>query len=362
LLFGEIERGETADVAKEAWTEYLKRKHNPELYNDGIRYGIYELDNLTNGGTRKGHITLIYGDTSSGKTRLKANIAYNMSLLGKRVLYVTIEDSLRMIVRMWLSRASLMNLNDIEKANLSNADADVFRDVCRRIHKERNLPYVVYWTGVATSADLRREIDLYISKFQYAPDVVLFDYSNEAYPVRDYNTTSERYNYLFSEYRQLTAQYKIPLITSLQESRTGKQKKKEADYGLDSIGQSHYVAPHCHVVLYIKQRGENDLDLYVQKNRYGSRNKKIALFALWPVSFIGDRGRLIKHQDMAEVLRINAPPVTPAETANESVPEDSPANADHPINAVNSSAADVEVDANIGTEDVNEEDYSAPEN
>lgn len=361
LSVGEIERAETADVSSPVWIEYTKRKKNPELYNDGIRYGIYELDNLTNGGTRKGHITLVYGDTSSGKTRLKINMAYNMAMMGKRVMYVTIEDSLKTIVSMWLSRASLLELNKIQKASLSNEEGEIFRNICIKVNKERTMPYVVYWTGIATSADLRREIDLYINKFQHPPDVVFFDYSNEAYPVRPFNNTSERFNYLFSEYRQLTAQYQIPLVTSLQESRTGKQKKKEEEYGLDSIGQSHYVAPHCHVVVYIKQRGENDLDLYVQKNRYGQRNKKICLFALWPVSFIGDRGRLIKHEDMSEVLRINAPPVAPAETAAEGSSADLTIDVDNPVNAPGSSAEDAEADAGIGMGVLNEEDFSAPE-
>ena len=356
LSFGEIERGEAADVAMDVWEEYLKHREHPELFNDGIRYGIYSLDQLTNGGTRKGHITLIYGDTSSGKTRLKSNMAYNMSLLGKRVMYVTIEDSMRTLVRLWLGRASLLKFTQIQNATLSAGLCEKFRQVCEDVHRERNLPYVVYWTGIATSADLRREIDLYISRFGYPPDVVFFDYSNEAYPIRKFNNTSERFNYLFSEYRQLTAQYQIPLITSLQESRTGKQKKKESEYGLDSIGQSHYVAPHCHLILYIKQLGDNGLDVYVQKNRYGARNKKISLFAMWDVGFVGERGRLVQHREMSEVLRVDAPPPEP-----DIVDLQSAAHAEHPVNAVNSSAEDASVDDQVGTVELNEEDYAPPE-
>lgn len=362
LMFSEIERGEAADVARDVWVEYVKHQQNPELYRDGIRYGIYELDKITNGGTRRGHITLIYGDTSSGKTRLKSNMAYNMSRLGKRVLYITIEDSLRTLVSLWLSRASLMNFTDVQNATLSREHGEKFREVCEAAHRERNLPYVVYWTGIATSADIRREIDLYTARFQQPPDVVFFDYSNEAYPVRPFNNTSERYNYLFSEYRQLTSQYQVPLITSLQESRTGKQKKKEADYGLDSIGQSHYVAPHCHVVVYIKQSGTNGLDLYVQKNRYGERNRKILLYALWPVGYIGDRGRAVQHREVTEVLKINAPP---PELNQQEIVQDIPVevhiNRPPTVNDLGSSPEDPAVDSTIGTDAVDELDYSTPE-
>jgi hypothetical protein len=265
-----------------------------------------------------------------------------------------------MIVRWWLSRASLMNFNDVQNATLSPPDRETFREVCDRIYQERNLPYVVFWTGMATSADLQREIDMYANKFHYLPDVVFFDYSNEAFPMRPFNNTSERFNYLFSEYRQTMSQYQISLVTSLQESRTGKQKKKEADYGLDSIGQSHYVAPHCHLIVYIKQNGDTELDMYVQKNRYGVRNKKITLGAFWNVGFIGDRGRLIKHQDMAEVLRINAAPPELLSAGNQEVPEGSTARADHPINAPDSSAEDTDVDNGIGNA-FDEDLYTTPE-
>lgn len=341
LINSEIERSLAGEEASKVWEVYQDRQAHPERYQEGTRYGIYELDQLTGGGTRPGHITLIYGDTSSGKTRLKVNLAYNMAMMGKRVLYISIEDSLRTIVSLFLSRAAMVNFGGLLRSTLTPDQEAKLQDTCVRIHEENKLPYIVYWTGLATSADLRREIDMYAVKFGHAPDVVFFDYSNEAYPVRPYTTTSERYNYLFSEYRQIFAQYRISFITSLQESRSGKLKRKESDYGLDSIGQSHYVAPHCHVICYIRKDEESDtgFDLYLQKNRYGVRNRKISLYAAWELGYIGDMGRLVSHSHVQSILDKDAPPVVPGTVA---------VGAPVAVNAPDSSAADPVADEAIG--------------
>jgi replicative DNA helicase len=314
LVRGEVERGWAYEHVKEAWLDYLRKKKDPSLYKEGYPYGIAELDKYTNGGKRKGHIILIYGDTSSGKTRLKANLAYNDAVMGRKVMYITIEDPLKSIVKIWLSRASLLKTHEIENASLSHENELLFKETCERIYKEGQdggtpLPYVVFWTGTATTANIRYELDSFANKFGYLPEVLYFDYSNEAYPLRDFNNSSERYNFLFSEYRQLVSEYQIPFITSLQQSRTGKQKKKESDFSLDDIGQSHYVAPHCHVVMFIRQSDALSLDLYLQKNRYGPRNKKISLYAAWDIGYIGDRAVLVHHKDAYEAL-VNTPTST----------------------------------------------------
>lgn len=312
LVRGEVQRGWAYEHVKEAWLDYLRKKKEPSRYKEGYPYGIIELDKYTNGGKRKGHIILIYGDTSSGKTRLKANLAYNDAVMGRKVMYITIEDPLKNMVKIWLSRASLLKTHEIDNASLTHENQLLLKETCEKIYREGQnggtpLPYVVFWTGTATTANIRYEIDSFSNKFGYLPEVLYFDYSNEAYPLRSFNNSSERYNFLFSEYRQLVSEYQIPLITSLQQSRTGKQKKKENDYGLEDIGQSHYVAPHCHVVMFIKQSDDLSLDLYLQKNRYGPRNKKISLFAAWDIGYIGDRARLVHHKDAYEAF-LNTPP------------------------------------------------------
>lgn len=349
LAFGEIQRGWAYEEAKSAWIEYLQRQKYPERFKDGIPYGIADLDRYTNGGKRKGHITLIYGDTSSGKTRLKANLAYNDAALGRKVMYITIEDPLKSMVRIWLSRAALLKTHDIENANLNITDQRLFKETCERIYREHNLPYVVYWTGTAQVPDIKREVDMFSAKFGYLPEVIYFDYSNEAYPLRPFNNSSERYNFLFSEYRQFVSEYEVPFITSLQQSRSGKQKKKEEDYGLDDIGQSHYVAPHCHVILFIRQPDDLSLDIFLQKNRYGARNKKISVFAAWDIGFIGDRCRLVKHSNVDNSL-MNLPPN----------PNEEGSLANSPVNHPQSPSEDENVDEYIGTSDI-EDDLSSSE-
>ena len=307
-LFGEVRRGfaHEHDYLKKVWENYKARHANPERFKDFIPYGIKGLDMVTTGGTRAGHITLVYGDTSSGKTRFKVNLAYNMAVLGYRVLYISIEDPFDNIARMLLSRASLLDYTGIELAKLSAEHEQKLRDTIIKIDKAQNLPYLAFWPGAGYVDDIDREVRAYEAKTGQLPQVIFVDYANEMYPRREYNNPSERFNNLFSEIRTYSAERKIAFITSLQQSRTGKQKKKEEDYGLEDIGQSHYVAPHCHVVVFIKQTAEdklsNTLNIYVQKNRYGRKDVKIPVTSHWDISFVGDANRVIHHDYIKELL------------------------------------------------------------
>lgn len=307
-LFGEIRRGFAHDpkYLHKMWLEYKARHEHPERFKDFIPYGIKGLDMVTTGGTRPGHITLIYGDTSSGKTRFKVNLAYNMAVMGYRVLYISIEDPFDNIARMLYSRASLLDYSGIEMAKLSDANANRYYETLIKLGRTQNLPYVAFWPGQGTINDIKREVREYEAVTKQEPQVIFVDYASEMYPVRDWTSTSERFNYLFSEIRQYVAEKKYAFITSLLQSRTGKQKKKEEDFGLEDIGQSNYVAPHCHVVLFIKQTSEdrisNILNAFVQKNRYGVKGGKIPMSSFWEISFVGDRNRIKHHDYIKELL------------------------------------------------------------
>ena len=58
--------------------------------NPGLQTGIGSIDHLI-GGFQKGNLIIIGGRTSQGKTSLAINIAYNMSVGGQRVLFVSLE-------------------------------------------------------------------------------------------------------------------------------------------------------------------------------------------------------------------------------------------------------------------------------
>lgn len=61
-------------------------------YTKKIPLGIKHLDKALKGGIRKGTITVISGDSGSGKTLMMLNIAAHNAKHGKKVLYVSLEE------------------------------------------------------------------------------------------------------------------------------------------------------------------------------------------------------------------------------------------------------------------------------
>ncbi|WP_256443537.1 hypothetical protein [Candidatus Nanopusillus massiliensis] len=56
-----------------------------------ISTGVYPIDKLLDGGIETDIITSFYGPSASGKTNIAIRNSYNVSRLGKKVIYIDTE-------------------------------------------------------------------------------------------------------------------------------------------------------------------------------------------------------------------------------------------------------------------------------
>ncbi|NJE05816.1 NACHT domain-containing protein [Thermococcus sp. M36] len=82
---------EGIDVLTVPELEFTERILNT---SERLGTGVPQLDDLLGGGLYRGSIVMIAGPTGSGKTILALTIASNIARSGKKVLYVTFEESL----------------------------------------------------------------------------------------------------------------------------------------------------------------------------------------------------------------------------------------------------------------------------
>ncbi len=64
---------------------------------DRITTGIHELDRVLGGGIVQGSLTLVGGDPGIGKSTLLLQVCRNLAAFGKRILYISGEESLKQI-------------------------------------------------------------------------------------------------------------------------------------------------------------------------------------------------------------------------------------------------------------------------
>jgi len=76
-------------TTKEVFAELREFRNNPDAYK-GMSTGYYQLDKLM-GGIKPGEITILCGDTGSGKTNFSEQVAYNAISRGVKVLWISLE-------------------------------------------------------------------------------------------------------------------------------------------------------------------------------------------------------------------------------------------------------------------------------
>ena len=67
--------------------------------NEKLTTGIERLDELTNGGFYRGSITVIVGNTGSGKTTFGLHFCYANAMLGRKAMFITFEESRNAVLR-----------------------------------------------------------------------------------------------------------------------------------------------------------------------------------------------------------------------------------------------------------------------
>jgi len=103
--------------------------HIPVVEEDRFATGMEELDRVLGGGVVPGSLVLLGGDPGIGKSTLLMQAASRVSLSGKKVLYVSGEESVQQ-VRM---RASRLQIGDVPLYLLSETDIDMVEESIRNV-------------------------------------------------------------------------------------------------------------------------------------------------------------------------------------------------------------------------------------
>jgi replicative DNA helicase len=289
---GLVEREFVYESVKERWERYKLIESDP-LALGRIPTKIKELDQYLNGGPRPSEILLFYGSTGAGKTRVKANIAYNMAVLdNKDVMVITLEVPRIDYETIFDSRHGLLNFSDITGGKLAERRQD-YLDVLRNIRDSKPSLYIVDIPGRATSADIIRELQVYYMKTGKYPEVLVIDYVNELEPVTSWSNTSEKFKNLGVELRRIARSFKLLIVTSMQENREGMQMKNKEKSDLSNISESHYFSNVCSVIIHLYQDEvdmvSNQIHFSIKKNRHGRADVSFPVFFNPVFNYVGDR-------------------------------------------------------------------------
>ena len=243
------EKGEIPDILKDALSVSFDQHIGHDFIEDAddrfISYNTVEdklpfdlelMNKITKGGLPNKTLNVIMAGTGVGKSLFMCHCAANNLMMGKNVLYISMEMSEEKIAER--IDANLMNLPIQE---LSNLPKDMYDKKVKSIRDKTTGKLIVkeYPTASAHTGHFRHLLQELNLKKDFLPDIIYLDYLNICASSRmRANSSVNSYTMVKSiaeELRGLAVEFKLPIMTATQTNRQG---FTSTDVGLEDTSES----------------------------------------------------------------------------------------------------------------------------
>jgi len=196
-----------------------------EFYNrveEKIPFHLELFNEITKGGLSNKTLNVALAGTGVGKSLFMCDLAANHYMMGKNVLYITLEMSEEKIAER--IDANLLNISIADVASTSKSSFE------KKIEKIKNkttgkLIIKEYPTAVANANHFRHLLNELHLKKNFTPDVIFIDYLNICSSARiRYGAGINSYTLVKSiaeELRGLAVENNVPIISATQTTRSG---------------------------------------------------------------------------------------------------------------------------------------------
>lgn len=240
---------------------------NEKLYPTGCK----SMDEMIGGGLHPKSISLIMAPTNVGKTLIMCSISAALLLAGKKVLYVSFEDS-----EVKIGQRIMQNLFDITQSELRSLSKEAYGKIWQKNVKQighNKLVIKEYSEGCINALALKALIRELKEKRGFVPDVLVVDYIGCMVPngrvSTDMNDNSKLRS-VCAEVRSIGMELDIPVLSAAQSNRGGYGK---GEIGLDDAADSFGQTMKADVIFGITQSPElKEGNMYLVKllkTRYG---------------------------------------------------------------------------------------------
>ena len=203
---------------------------------DRVPFDLEFFNKITKGGLPRKTLNIILAGTGVGKTLFMTHCAASNMMIGKNVLYITMEMAEERIAER--IDANLLNVRVDE---LSILPKDVYDKKVEKVRSKTVGKLIVkeYPTASAGSANFRYLLNELRLKKNFVPDVIYIDYLNICASSR-IKAGSNVNSYtliktIAEELRGLAVEFNVPVISATQTNRSG---FSDSDIGLENTSDS----------------------------------------------------------------------------------------------------------------------------
>lgn len=239
-----------------------------------IPFDLDMLNKITNGGLSKKTLNIILAGTGVGKSLAMCHFAAANLMMGKNVLYITMEMAEERI-----AERIDANLLELTMDSLKMVEKRVFNSRIDKVRGKTQGKLIVkeYPTASAHSGHFRALIEELKMKRTFIPDIIYVDYLNICSSQRmKMGGSVNSYTYIKAiaeELRGLAGEYKVPLVSATQTTRGG---FANSDPGLEDTSESFGLPATADLMLALIATEEldqmNQIMVKQLKNRYSDPN------------------------------------------------------------------------------------------
>jgi replicative DNA helicase len=235
-----------------------------------IPFDLEMLNTITRGGLPRKSLNIILAGTGVGKTLAMCHMAASNLVLGKNVLYITMEMAEEKIAER--IDANLLNVAVDELAQLPK---DSYEKKVERVRNKTVGKLIIkeFPTASAHVGHLRHLLNELQLKRSFVPDIIYIDYLNICLSARikaGANVNSYTYvKAIAEELRGLAVEKNLPIVSATQTTRTG---YSNSDPGLEDTSESFGLPATADFMIALVSSDQlsdlNQIMIKQLKNRY----------------------------------------------------------------------------------------------
>ena len=235
-----------------------------------VPFDIELLNKSSRGGLPRKSLNIILAGTGVGKTLAMCHMAASNMMLGKNVLYITMEMAEEKI-----AERIDANLLNVAVDELSVLPRDVYENKVNRVRDKTVGKLIIkdFPTASAHVGHFRHLLNELNLKRSFVPDIIYFDYLNICLSSRIKSGSNvNSYTYIKSiaeELRGLAVERNLPILSATQTTRTG---FTNSDPGLEDTSESFGLPATADYMIALVSTDElqelNQIMVKQLKNRY----------------------------------------------------------------------------------------------
>lgn len=224
-----------------------------------------DLDKFIGGGLSPGEMGVILAPTGGGKSMMLVKFACTAFLLGKKVLYYTLELSEEAVGNRFDACLNQIRIKEVWEF------PDIIKETTEELSKNgSSLIIKGFDSGFASVNTLMSHVKTLQTNDNFIPDIIFIDYGDLLKPLESYSEKRHSLDSIYVGIRGMATQLKVPIWNAAQTNRTGMD---QGEISLSSIGESLGNARAADIVIGVGRTPEdkenNTATIGVLKNRNG---------------------------------------------------------------------------------------------